>query len=71
MGYNPKVIILDPSDISDILDNIYEISKSVGKIKKGQNLVKSLENKINKIKINYINISIKKQEHYFKFYIYL
>jgi iron complex transport system substrate-binding protein len=50
LGYNPKVIILDPSDISDILDNIYEISKSVGKIKKGQNLVKSLENKINKIK---------------------
>ena len=50
LGYNPEVIILDPSDISDILDNIYEISKSVGKIKKGQNLVKSLENKINKIK---------------------
>ena len=43
LGYNPKVIILDPSDISDILDNIYEISKSVGKIKEGQNLVKSLE----------------------------
>ena len=50
LGYNPKVIILDPSDISDILDNIYEISKSVGKIKEGQNLVKSLEDKINKIK---------------------
>jgi iron complex transport system substrate-binding protein len=50
LGYNPEVIILDPSDISDILNNIYEISKSVGKIKKGQNLVKSLEDKINKIK---------------------
>ncbi len=50
LGYNPEVIILDPSDISDILDNIYEVSRSVGKIKKGQNLVKSLEYKINKIK---------------------
>ena len=43
LGYNPELIILDPSGISDILDNIYEISQSVGKIKKGQNLVKSLE----------------------------
>ena len=50
LEYNPKIIILDPSDISDILDNIYEISKNVGKIKEGQNLVKSLENKINRIK---------------------
>ena len=50
MEYNPKIIILDPSDISNILDNIYEISKNVGKIKEGQNLVKSLENKINRIK---------------------
>ena len=45
-----EVIILDPSNISDILDNIYEIAKNVGKIKEGQNLVKSLEDKINRIK---------------------
>ena len=50
LGYNPKVIILDPSAISNILDNIYEISKNVGKIKEGQNLVKLLEGKINEIK---------------------
>ena len=50
LGYNPKVIILDPSDISDILDNILEISKSVGKVKEGRKLVKSLEDKINRIK---------------------
>ena len=50
LGYNPEVIILDPSSISDILDNIYEISKHIGKIKKGKNLVKSLEDKMNKIK---------------------
>ena len=50
LEYNPKVIVLDPSDISDILDNIIEIAKNVGKIKEGQNLVKILEDKINRIK---------------------
>ncbi|HET7644228.1 MAG TPA: cobalamin-binding protein [Nitrososphaeraceae archaeon] len=50
LGYNPQVIILDPHNISDILDNIYEIAKNVGKLREGQNLVKSLEDKINRIK---------------------
>jgi iron complex transport system substrate-binding protein len=50
LEYKPKVIVLDPHNISDILDNIYEIAKNVGRIKKGQNVVKSLEDKINKIK---------------------
>ena len=50
LEYNPKVIILDPSDISDILDNIIEIAKNVGKIKEGQNLVRLLKDKIIRIK---------------------
>jgi iron complex transport system substrate-binding protein len=50
LEYNPKVIILDPSSLSDILDNIIEISKSVGKVKEGENLVKLLKDKIDKIK---------------------
>ncbi len=50
LGYNPKVIILDPSDVSDILANILEISKSVRKIKEARKVIKSLEGKINKIK---------------------
>jgi iron complex transport system substrate-binding protein len=50
LGYNPQAIILDPSNISDILDNIMEISKSVGKIEEGQNLVRLLKEKINRIK---------------------
>jgi iron complex transport system substrate-binding protein len=50
LGYNPKVIILDPSNITDILDNIYEIAKNVRKIKEGENLVRLLEDKINRIK---------------------
>ncbi|HJT83379.1 MAG TPA: cobalamin-binding protein [Nitrososphaeraceae archaeon] len=50
LEYNPQVIILDPHNIPDILDNIYEIAKNVGKLREGQNLVKSLEDKINRIK---------------------
>jgi iron complex transport system substrate-binding protein len=50
LEYNPKVIILDPSDISDILDNIIEIAKNVAKIKEGKNLVRLLQEKINNIK---------------------
>ncbi len=50
LKYNPKVIILNPSNILDILDNILEISKSVEKIKEGENLVKLLKDKIDRIK---------------------
>jgi iron complex transport system substrate-binding protein len=50
LGYNPQVLILDPHTLSDILDNIYEIAKNVGKIKEGQNLLKSLNDKIDNIK---------------------
>ena len=50
LGYNPKVIVLDPRNISNILDNISQIAKNVGKIKEGENLVRLLETKINRIK---------------------
>ena len=56
LGYNPKVIVLDPHNISDILDNISEIATNIGKIKEGKNLVKLLEAKINRInKITRLN----------------
>jgi len=51
LGYTPKVIILEPNNISDILDNIYEIAKNIDQIQKGKNLVSSLEDKINRIKM--------------------
>jgi iron complex transport system substrate-binding protein len=50
LGYNPEVLILDPNNISDILDNISEIAQKVEKIKVGQELVRMLEVRINKIK---------------------
>jgi iron complex transport system substrate-binding protein len=52
LGYNPKVIVLDPRNISDILDNITEIATNIGKIKEGQNVVRLLEGKIKRIKKN-------------------
>ena len=50
LGYTPEVVILDPNNISDILDNISEIAQKVGKIKEGQDLVRTLEDKINRVK---------------------
>jgi iron complex transport system substrate-binding protein len=50
LGYSPKVIILKPSSLSDILNNIYEVAKNIDKIEDGKNLIGSLENKINRIK---------------------
>ena len=50
LGYNPEVVILDPKSISDILDNITQIAQKVGKINEGQNLVRTLEEKINRVK---------------------
>jgi iron complex transport system substrate-binding protein len=50
LGYNPEVVILDPKNISDILDNISEIAQKVGKMNEGQNLVRTLEEKINRVK---------------------
>ena len=67
LGYNPKVIILDPKNISDILDNISEIAQKVGKIKEGQNLVKLLEDKINRIKKI---TELKNVENYQEFYVW-
>ena len=41
---------MDPRNISNILDNITEISTTNGKINEGKNLVRLLEEKINRIK---------------------
>jgi len=61
LGYTPKVIILDPRNISDILDNIQKLSTNIGKIKEGEKIVNSLKDRINKIQ-NITEIKIKKGE---------
>jgi len=50
LGYYPEVIILDPKNISDILDNISKIAQKVEKMKEGQELVRTLEEKIKRVK---------------------
>jgi iron complex transport system substrate-binding protein len=50
LGYNPEVVILNPKNIIDILDNISEIAQKVEKIKEGQDLVRKLEDKIDRVK---------------------
>jgi len=50
LGYYPEVIILDPKNISDILDNISKIAQKVGKMKEGQELVRTLEDRIKRVK---------------------
>jgi iron complex transport system substrate-binding protein len=52
LGYRPKVIVLDPRNLSDILGNITEIATNIGKIEEGKNLVILLEDKIKRIKKN-------------------
>jgi iron complex transport system substrate-binding protein len=50
LGYYPEVIILDPKNISDILDNISKIAQKVEKMKEGQELVRTLEERIKRVK---------------------
>ena len=50
LGYSPEVTILDPHNLSDILYNISEIAKNVGKVKEGQNLIRLLKDRIDTIK---------------------
>ena len=50
LKYKPQIVILDPHNLKDILDNIIEIAKSIGTIEKGKNLIRLLESRIDKIK---------------------
>jgi len=46
----PEVLILDPRNLDDILDNIIQIGDKVGKQKEAQDLVAKLQSRINKVK---------------------
>lgn len=45
----PEVLILEPKNLEDILQNILEIANKVAKPKEGQNLVGILKNRITKV----------------------
>jgi len=42
----PEVLILDPRNLDDILNNIIEVAKKVGKTKEGQDFVATLQKRI-------------------------
>ena len=46
LNNKPKVLILDPRNLDDILNNILEIAKKVGKEKEAQNFTNSLKKRI-------------------------
>ncbi len=49
LGNKPEVLILDPRSLDDILDNIIEVGKKVGKLAKANELVSSLRARIKTI----------------------
>lgn len=50
LNNKPEVVILDPHNLDDMLLNILEIAKRIDKIKEAQNLVTSLQKRIEYVK---------------------
>jgi len=50
LGGRPQVLILDPRNLDDILDNIIEVGKKVGRQKQAHEFVTKLQTRINKVK---------------------
>ena len=45
----PEVLILEPKNLEDILQNILDVANKVAKLKEGQNLVDTLQNRITNV----------------------
>ena len=50
LNNKPEVIILDPHNLDDILTNIMEVAKKIDKAKEAQNLIDSLQKRIDYVK---------------------
>lgn len=50
LNNKPEVVILDPHNLDDILSNIMEVAKRIDKIKEAQNLVATLQKRIEYVK---------------------
>jgi iron complex transport system substrate-binding protein len=49
LGYKPDLIILDPHDLDDILNNIYDVAKQVDKTEEGRLLISKLRQRIQRV----------------------
>ncbi len=50
LGDKPEVLVLDPHNLDDVLVNIMDIAKKVGKPREGQRLVSSLQKRIDRVR---------------------
>jgi hypothetical protein len=49
LGYRPDILVLDPHDLDDILVSVIDIAEHVNRLKKGRELVASLQKRIDHI----------------------
>lgn len=49
LGYTPETLVLDPHTVEDVVQNIVDVAKSVGKVKEGLEIKTSLSNRIENV----------------------
>ena len=49
LGYTPDTLVLDPHTVEDVVQNIVDVAKSVGKVKEGLEIKTSLLNRIENV----------------------
>ena len=49
LGYTPDTLVLDPHTVEDVVQNIVDLAKSVGKVKEGLEIRTSLSNRIENV----------------------
>jgi iron complex transport system substrate-binding protein len=49
LGYTPDTLVLDPHTVEDVIQNIVDVAKSVGKVKEGLEIKTSLSNRIENV----------------------
>ena len=51
LGYKPEVLVLDPHDLHDILENIHDIARKVNKSEEGLRVVTKLRQRIRRVEM--------------------
>ena len=49
LGYTPDTLVLDPHTVEDVIQNIVDVAKSIGKVKEGLEIKTSLSNRIENV----------------------
>jgi iron complex transport system substrate-binding protein len=51
LGYKPEILVLDPHDVDEILVSIMDIAERVNRTEEGRELVASLQNRIDNVRL--------------------